>query len=188
MSDTPPHSLPNESLSALMDGEAKDFELRRLMQQLPSDSAMRAKWARYQLAASILHKQTSSSVLSLEFANAVQAAIQQDFLVEKHTVAAWKKFAVAASVALAVVTGVQWQQRAVVTSQQAVATTHGVSHNHLEPALLESVASIPLLAGQPARGAYAERYLQNNLERAALDEGKSKVPLAPAAVKINHKQ
>lgn len=39
----------NESLSALMDGEATEFELRRVLKECASDPAMKEKWERYHM-------------------------------------------------------------------------------------------------------------------------------------------
>ena len=188
MSDKYVHPVRDESLSALMDGEAQELELRRLLQQLPVDSELRVKWSRYQLVSSILNKQPHSGVSSFELADAVQQAIRQDVYVEKNIAGDLYKntirFAVAASVTLAVVTGVQWQQKAVV-NKQLVATTPPVSQSYVKPASLEAVASVPLLASQPSRDNLSGRYMQNNFERASLNTSRSMVPLAPASKSIN---
>ena len=191
MSDKQAHPVHDESLSALMDGEAQELELRRLLQQLPSDSALRAKWSRYQLASSILHKQSHSRATSFDFADAVQRAIQQEVSVEKNTAGGWQKnamrFAVAASVTLAVVTGVQWQQRAAVNNQFVVVAPL-VNQSYTKPASLEAVASVPLLASQPLRDNSSVRNMQNNLEHASLNTSRSMVPLAPVAERMHKKK
>ncbi|GAA6166421.1 sigma-E factor negative regulatory protein [Sessilibacter corallicola] len=48
-----------QSLSALMDGEASELELRRLLQNGESQE-VRDTWSRYQLASQIMHSETSS--------------------------------------------------------------------------------------------------------------------------------
>lgn len=45
---------PQSNLSALMDGEVDEFELRRTLDLIDQDPALRGKWRRYQLAASAL--------------------------------------------------------------------------------------------------------------------------------------
>jgi len=191
MSNKPTNPVYDESLSTLMDGEAQELELRRLLQQLPDDPALRAKWSRYQLASAILHKQPHSHAASFALADAVQLAIQQEASVEKNAADGWQKnvmrFAVAASVTLAVVTGVQWQQNANVSSQLVVATPP-VNQSYIKPASLEAVASVPLLASQPSRDNASGRYMQNNLEHASLNTNRSMVPLAPVAERINQKK
>lgn len=198
MSDTPPNAIHDESLSALMDGEAQELELRRLLQQLPGDPALRARWARYQLASSLMHKQPHIPEVSFSLADAVQAAIQQDEDAKQdahskvrngsllHKTAG--RFAVAASVALAVVAGVQWQQQGAGAVGQLATATSAPAINSVQSANVES-ATVPLLVSQPlvdspfmpTRDAQNARYMQYNLERASLDAGKSMVPLAPVA-------
>ncbi len=184
MSDKQAHPVHDESLSALMDGEAQELELRRLLQQLLDNHELRAKWSRYQLASSILHKQPHSRIASFNLADAVQLAIQQDVSIEKNTAGGWQKsamrFAVAASVALVVVTGVQWQQHAGL-GNQSVIVMQPANQSSKNPTSLEAVASVPLLVSQPSRDNSSGRYMQNNLEHASLNTSRSMVPLAPVA-------
>ncbi len=53
------HQAGNESLSALLDGEADDLELRRLLKSLDSESGnaeeLLRQWQRYHLAQDVLH-------------------------------------------------------------------------------------------------------------------------------------
>jgi len=46
-----------ESISALMDNEADELEIRRVLQASESDPALRSTWDRYQMARSIMHKE-----------------------------------------------------------------------------------------------------------------------------------
>ncbi|HCL40527.1 MAG TPA: RNA polymerase subunit sigma, partial [Pseudomonas sp.] len=46
-----------ESLSALMDNEADELEVRRVLQAADQDPALRSTWARYQMARSVMHKE-----------------------------------------------------------------------------------------------------------------------------------
>lgn len=50
-----------ESLSALMDGEAGDLELRRILKELPNDSDLEQKWERYHLIRAVLQQEVHSS-------------------------------------------------------------------------------------------------------------------------------
>ncbi|MCG8672263.1 MAG: sigma-E factor negative regulatory protein [Pseudomonadales bacterium] len=45
----------HEELSALMDGEASDLELRRTLKSLESDSELIQKWRRYHVSRSVMH-------------------------------------------------------------------------------------------------------------------------------------
>ena len=49
-----------ESLSALMDNEADDLEIRRLLKQYPDQTELQGKWARYQLASAVLSGNAST--------------------------------------------------------------------------------------------------------------------------------
>ncbi len=207
MSDKFPHTVHDESLSALMDGESQELELRRLLQCLPDDSELRAKWARYHAASSILHKDQYPPAFSLGFADAVQVAIQkeQSFGLNSResenlleTDESWRKsaarFAVAASVALVVVTGVQWQQR--MSATEHLAATIPATKNATKAASLESVTTAPLAGGKllaagmlmPAGDKPYERYMQYNLEHASIETGRGIVPLAPVAEKIHQEK
>ena len=46
-----------ESLSAIMDGEAGELELRRVLQATEQDPAVRGTWERYQIARAAMHKE-----------------------------------------------------------------------------------------------------------------------------------
>lgn len=47
----------DESLSALMDNEADDLELRRLLKELPENPSLLATWGRFHEARSVLHNE-----------------------------------------------------------------------------------------------------------------------------------
>ncbi len=47
----------DESLSALMDNEADDLELRRLLKELPDNPSLLATWGRFHEARSVLHNE-----------------------------------------------------------------------------------------------------------------------------------
>lgn len=100
-----------ESLSAVMDGEADELELRRVLAAAGEDPEVRARWARYQLARSVMHRQTVKP--GLDLAAAVSAAIAADEApaAVPQVKRGWTqvgRLAVAASVALAVLAGVRF--------------------------------------------------------------------------------
>lgn len=104
-----------ESLSALMDNEASELELQRILKASESDTEVRATWSRYQVARAALHRDLP--VLEVgDFAARVSAALEQEdthaaapitaAAPEKKAVQWWQnvaRFAVAASVAGGVV-------------------------------------------------------------------------------------
>lgn len=101
----------DESVSAVMDGEADELELRRVLAAAGEDPALRERWARYQLARDVMHKQTV--VPKLDLAAAVSAAIaaEEAPAPAQQTSRSWHRlgrFAVAASVTLAVLAGVRF--------------------------------------------------------------------------------
>ena len=83
-----------QSLSALMDGEATDIELHRLLKEVSEDSELRDKWKRYHMVSS-----------------AISAAIDEEPAHRQSGLAVFAgsagRFAIAASVALVAVFGVQ---------------------------------------------------------------------------------
>jgi len=96
-----------ESLSALADGEASELELRRLLKASASDPDITARWGRYQLAGSVLRKDLQMSAPQ-GFAQGVIQAVEEEPTTSRAT---WwqslSRVAVAASVAGALVLGVQ---------------------------------------------------------------------------------
>ena len=67
-------SYEQESLSALVDGEADELELRRVLKAMDSDAEIAQKWQRYHLAQSVLHDRGVPVQDSLAAAVALQIA------------------------------------------------------------------------------------------------------------------
>lgn len=111
----------HESLSALMDDEADELEVRRILAHTNCEE-IDAIWSRYHLAQS--SHQVEEPVLHLDISERVSAAIAEESIqqaspaVESHSSKTlnWLKpvsgFAVAASVAAAVVVGVRGYENA----------------------------------------------------------------------------
>jgi sigma-E factor negative regulatory protein RseA len=66
----------NESLSALMDGEVNELELRRLLKHVERDPALAQQWQRYQCSAMLLRKE-SVIVSGQDLSSRVMAAISE---------------------------------------------------------------------------------------------------------------
>lgn len=99
-----------ESMSALMDGEASEMELRRLLKE--DSSELREQWTRQHLTRSALRDEAISP-MKMDLQAAVRSAIDEE---DVHSAAptGWRRqlasVAVAASVAAVVVFGVNgWQ-------------------------------------------------------------------------------
>lgn len=99
-----------ESLSALMDNEADELEIRRVLQSSESDSTLRSTWERYQLARAIMHKEPWQSRIDLSAGIAAMIADEPaPVMAEPKSPRAWQnlsRLAVAASVTVAVLVGV----------------------------------------------------------------------------------
>lgn len=110
-----------ESLSALLDGEADELEVRRILNQLDNDDELRDKWKNYHLMGSLMRDEKFDSIDLTQGINqaldgvADSSGNDDSFMDEAANSAvskpAWYKpltsVAVAASVTLAVLLGVQ---------------------------------------------------------------------------------
>lgn len=102
-----------ESLSAVMDNEADELEIRRVL-SASDDAELRATWSRYQVARAVMHKDLL--VPRLDIAAAVSAALENDATPvaqeqEKVVRGPWRslgRVAVAATVTVAVLAGVRF--------------------------------------------------------------------------------
>lgn len=98
-----------ESLSALMDGEADDLELRRVLKSMDQDSELAGQWERFHLAQSVLHDQ--GKPLSASFADRVSQAIDQEPELQARPIVGFRqqlgRVAVAACVAIVAVVALQ---------------------------------------------------------------------------------
>lgn len=113
--------LDREALSALMDDELSDFELRRLLQRIEHKPSLLAEWERFGLMRAALQPDPLRSPVSADFANRVMADIENSIAEQGPLTAAkgvsaapqagWARnatrLAVAASVTFAVFVGMQ---------------------------------------------------------------------------------
>ena len=99
-----------ESLSALMDGEADELEVRRVLKSVSENDELRDTWRRHQMAAAAMRRELPRQVV--DYSSAIHNAIEQEpDLYERpgfeRFVKPLGRFAVAASVAALAVLGVQ---------------------------------------------------------------------------------
>ncbi len=125
MSEQNQQQALEEALSALLDNEASELEIMRLLKACDGQAELKSTWARYQIASAAMHNDLPT-LAPLDFASRVSAAIAEE---ETHTAVAssqpvvapqvaaplawWQQLgrvAVAASVAGALVVGVQQYQ------------------------------------------------------------------------------
>ena len=192
------NGLPiDESLSALMDGEVQAFEFRRVLNRLSDESGARAKWARYQLVSSMLRQEPCVPFVSMAIADAVQSSIEAEkvqkdkklslgtgYFAASGNVA---KFAVAASVALAVVLGAQWME-----SGQPDVTRHQLATVQQRiPVASQPVSQDSLKKQQAAEVSAVDKTAQHDLfaqytfDRALMGAASAPVMLTPASSSPN---
>ncbi len=154
----------HESLSAVMDNEADELELRRVL-AASEDAEVRAVWSRLQVARAAMHKELLEPRLDL--AGAVAAAIAKDEAPAPAVAAAsesqapqrsrWTGFyrvAVAASVTVAVLAGVRVYNQSDVAGPQ-MAAQPPVQHAP-QPLLAPQAKSPAVLAGYQDRPAESQ--------------------------------
>ena len=121
-----------ESISALMDNQASELELQRILKASEQDAEVKATWARYQIASSLLRGEQAPIVMS-DFAARISAAIdEEDALVAQPTpsdakpMQGWRyqlgRVALVASVAGGMILGIGELNVATVSSQIATNT------------------------------------------------------------------
>tara|TARA_R110001599_G_scaffold69414_3_gene195471 strand:- start:24760 stop:25371 length:612 start_codon:yes stop_codon:yes gene_type:complete len=187
-----------ESLSALMDDEATELELHRVLGELESDTALRQTWVRYQLARSAMAGQPVSHA-RLDISRSVSAAIAAETgaktsrsSLRERWVRPLASLAVAASVtAVVVLGGQQLYQAGSLEGQSAPVAASGVS----AVGFVNSLGAVPMRASygaqavpqlEPAaRTAYRElarqrmyQYMQEHAEHAALNSPQGLIPFA----------
>ena len=126
----------HESLSAVMDNEADELELRRVL-AAEGDMEMRSTWSRYQIARAAMHKELIEP--RLDIASAVSAAIADEPTIAsvKPQRFAWRnvgRLAVAASVTVAVLAGVRLYKQSEVAGPQ-------IAQQPAQPAIVAPLAN-----------------------------------------------
>ena len=185
-----------ESLSALMDDEANELELQRLLGQLGEGEELRQTWIRYNLARSVISGQPVGR-LSMDISQQVSAAIAAEGApasgVWQRMTRPLASFAVAASVMTVVVFGGQqlFQAGEPDTGAAVPVAATGVS----AVGFVNSLGAVPMRASygnqampelEPAaRTAYRELarqrmyfYMQEHAEHAALNSPQGLIPFA----------
>ncbi|HLD65802.1 MAG TPA: RseA family anti-sigma factor [Pseudomonas sp.] len=185
-----------ESLSAVMDNEADELELRRVL-AASGDGELRSTWSRYQVARAVMHKELL--VPRLDIAAAVAAALEDEVVPVKAARGPWRglgRLAVAASVTVAVLAGVR------LYNQDDVAGMQLAQQGGQAPLVLPQVQGPAVLAGysvgagqsqqgpvmggghQAQSGWYQQRlpvYLSEHARQAGANGVESALPYARAA-------
>src|SRR5476649_3017657 len=185
-----------ESLSAVMDNEADELELRRVLNAF-DDAETRDTWSRYQVARAVMHKDLL--IPRLDIAAAVSAALADEAVPAKAR-GPWRslgRLAVAASVTVAVLAGVRLYNHddiaGVELAQQTPQQPAALSVPQVKgPAVLAGYnesseqAPGPMASGvlQGQAGWHDQRlpgYLRQHAQQAALKGTESALPYARAA-------
>ena len=181
-----------ESLSAVMDNEADELELRRVL-AASDDAELRATWSRYQMARAVMHKELLEP--RLDIAAAVSAALADEALPVR-AARPWRtlgRVAVAASVTLAVLAGVRFYNQDEIAGPQLAqqSPVPGLALPQVQgPAVLagynSSGSSMPqqAVAEQSGSGWHEQRlpmYLRQHAQQAAASGADSALPYARAA-------
>ena len=186
-----------ESLSSLMDGEANELELQRLLSHIGEDDELRQTWVRYNAVRSAVVGQDSPD-LAIDISQRVRLVVAQEGNgavggIAQRLLKPLASFAVAASVATVVVVGGQQlsQVGTVGSGSSSDALAGGVSAVGFVN--IQGATSVPASYGtravpvlQPAsRTAYRElarqrmqQYMQEHAEHAALNSPQGLVPFS----------
>ncbi|WP_236167280.1 sigma-E factor negative regulatory protein [Pseudomonas fulva] len=184
-----------ESLSAVMDNEADQLELRRVLNAV-DDAETRATWSRYQVARAAMHKELL--LPNLDIASAVFAALADEAVPAKAKQGPWRtvsRVAVAASVTLAVLAGVRLYNQDDITGAQLAAqqpVQQGVTVPQAQgPAVLAGYSeSSDQPTGPMANGVLQNQagwdqrlpgYLRQHAQESALKGSETALPYARAA-------
>ncbi|BBP75208.1 RNA polymerase subunit sigma [Pseudomonas gingeri NCPPB 3146 = LMG 5327] len=183
-----------ESLSAVMDNEADELELRRVLSAL-DDADTRATWSRYQIARAVMHKELLDP--RLDIASAVSAALAGEEVPAKGSRGPWRtlgRLAVAASVTVAVLAGVRFYNQDDIAGAQLAQQSNqpGLAAPTVKgPAVLAGytegseptgpMANGVLQQGQPGWDQRLPGYLRQHAQQAALKGTESALPYARAA-------
>lgn len=187
-----------ESLSAVMDGEANELELERVLAAIVNDEALRRTWARYAAVRAVMDSQQPAQ-FDGDVSRQVRAAISaspHSRRPQELRQRLWRplaSFAVAASVAMVVVIG--GQQLAQMDDERSTGEAAALAARPSPVGMLNSLGATPLQASygtqplpvlQPAtRTAYQQlarqrmgRYMQEHAEHAALNSPQGLIPFA----------
>lgn len=162
-----------ESLSALMDGEADDLELRRLLKSMEQDSELSAQWERYHLVQAVLHGQGKPVRTAL--LDRVSQAIEQEPALQAAPVVGFRqqlgRIAVAACVAIVAVIALQ-PAGAPETATEIAGQSTGMAPDAAENQQAPRVLPVTLVAESTATvvDPEAQRRLQEYIESMRFDE------------------
>ncbi len=124
-----------ESLSALMDGQADELEVRRVLKEVSENDELRDTWRRHQLAAAAMRRELPEQVV--DYSSAIHAALENEEALGgpsafSRVAKPLGRFAVAASVAVIALVGVQQYNKPAGTPGNTPATIASVDNVQLD--------------------------------------------------------
>jgi len=152
--------IEKETLSALLDNEADDLELRRFLKSSEQDPSLLETWERYSLVQSVLHEsaQPVSSRLSERIAAQIEQEAPLTAILSAAAPISWKenlsKIAIAASVAAVFLVAVQFNLDSG-SGSAAVPALAGQSIENNAAPVIEPLAAPTLLAESNGNAAFA---------------------------------
>ena len=173
-----------ETLSAVMDNEADELELRRVLAACGEDAELRSTWSRYQLARSVMHREPT--LPKLDIAAAVSAALADEAAPPKAEKGPWRmvgRLAVAASVTLAVLAGVRLYNQNDALPQMA---QQGTTPQIALPGYSEEQGAPQVITNSSSSDTrwHEQRlpiYLRQHVQQSAVSGTESALPYARAA-------
>ena len=154
-----------ESISALMDNEVDDLELRRLLKEMETNDELAQVWSRYHVARAVLHKElpANASTKNIDLTARVRAALQEEKSHRERTF--MDLLPRTAAVAATVMFSILLTAKLVVNQP----SNGGINNNAMavaQPAAANSgVQRASYIIGQPSSAApslHAQRLLQQN--------------------------
>ena len=152
--------IEKETVSALLDNEADDLELRRFLKSSEQDPSLLETWERYSLVQSVLHEsaQPVSSRLSERIAAQIEQEAPLTAILSAAAPISWKenlsKIAIAASVAAVFLVAVQFNLDSG-SGSAAVPALAGQSIENNAAPVIEPLAAPTLLAESNGNAAFA---------------------------------
>ena len=196
-----------ESLSALLDNEAQELETRRVLNEMERDAELKSTWQNYQMIGDLMRNEVSSPMDLTDAINQQidgQEAMPEGQITEAASKSWMRPFtsvAVAASVTLAVLLGVQMGEQEtspISIASQAPAAVE-VAPNAVAPSLISGAVEAPVQVAStdvaPAESAEdleqaqqkLQEYLMEHTENAAGNTNRGALPYA-RVVKFGEQQ
>lgn len=160
----------NESISALVDGEASDMELRRIIKASEVDDDVRKQWSRYQMISQTMQGEAPATV-GIDLSASIREAIDAEPEAKKGWFHNAARVAIAASVAgVVVLTAQLTQQQSIAPEAQVAARAEATQA--VSPATLSLPAGFqaPAVAARTVSSDSVSRFIQKERQATATSQ------------------